>query len=211
MKECVIFCAAGFDGLAAPLKPGDYIIAADGGLRHTEKLKVQPSAIIGDFDSLHYIPTGAEVFPVEKDDTDSMLAIKLGLSKGCDRFLIYGGLDGVRLDHTVANYQALQYLADRNARGILIGIDFCAAVIKNGALSFPAGKEGDISVFCMGEDAQGVNIEGLYYSLKDGALTSGFPLGVSNHFTEQAARISVARGSLLILWRRAAGLPEFET
>ena len=129
MKECVIFCAAGFDGLAIPLTEEDYLIAADGGLRHTERLGVTPNAIIGDFDSLNYIPTGAEVFPVEKDDTDSMLAVKLGLSKGYDRFLIYGGLDGVRLDHTVANYQALQYLADRDARGILIGRDFCATVL----------------------------------------------------------------------------------
>lgn len=210
VKECVIFCAAGFDGLAVPLTDEDYIIAADGGLKHTESLGLRPHAIIGDFDSLHYIPMGAEVFPVEKDDTDSMLAVKLGLSKGCGRFLIYGGLDGVRLDHTVANYQALQYLADRGAQGVLIGKDFCATVIQNGALSFPGGKRGDISVFCMGPDAQGVNIEGLYYPLKNGTLTSGFPLGVSNHFTDSAARISVAQGSLLILWRRAAGLPEFE-
>jgi len=83
-------------------------------------------------------------------------------------------------------------------------------VIRNGALRFPGGKQGDISVFCMGPDARGVNIEGLYYSLKNGTLTSGFPLGVSNHFTDSAARVSVAQGSLLILWRRAAGLPEFE-
>lgn len=211
MKECVIFCAAGFDGLAAPLKETDYIIAADGGLRHTQRLGIAPQAIIGDFDSLHYIPTGAEVFPVEKDDTDSMLAVKLGLSKGYDRYIIYGGLDGVRLDHTVANYQALQYLADRDARGILVGIDFCATVIKDGALRFPAGKQGDISVFCMGSDARGVDIEGLYYTLRDGTLSCGFPLGVSNHFTDSPARVSVKQGSLLILWRRAAGLPEFET
>ena len=207
---CYIFGAGSFYGLSQRPAPGDTIIAADGGLRHTEHLGVTPNAIIGDFDSLNYIPTGAEVFPVEKDDTDSMLAVKLGLSKGYDRFLIYGGLDGVRLDHTVANYQALQYLADRDARGILIGRDFCATVIRNGALRFPGGKQGDISVFCMGPDAQGVNIEGLYYSLKNGTLTSGFPLGVSNHFTDSAARVSVAQGSLLILWRRAAGLPEFE-
>ena len=83
-------------------------------------------------------------------------------------------------------------------------------MIRNGALRFPGGKQGDISVFCMGPDAQGVNIEGLYYSLKNGTLTCGFPLGVSNHFTDSAARVSVAQGSLLILWRRAAGLPEFE-
>ena len=54
VKECVIFCAAGFDGLAVPLTEEDYLIAADGGLRHTERLGVTPNAIIGDFDSLNY-------------------------------------------------------------------------------------------------------------------------------------------------------------
>ena len=209
MKQCVIFCAAGFDGLLVPLTGRELVIAADGGLRYTQALGISPQAIIGDFDSLHYVPQGAEVFPVEKDDTDSMLAVKLGLSRGYDRFLLYGAMDGERLDHTVANYQLLSFLADHGTRGVLVGNRFCATVIKNGGLHFPGGKEGDISVFCMGRDARGVNIRGLYYPLENGTLTSGFPLGVSNHFTEAPATVSVEDGSLLILWRRAAGLPEY--
>ena len=209
MKQCVIFCAAGFEALIAPLTGRELVIAADGGLRYTQALGISPQAIIGDFDSLHYVPQGAEVFPVEKDDTDSMLAVKLGLSRGYDRFLLYGAMDGERLDHTVANYQLLSFLADHGARGILVGNQFCATVIKNGGLRFPGGKEGDISVFCMGKDARGVNIRGLYYPLENGTLTSGFPLGVSNHFTQDPATVSVEDGSLLILWRRAAGLPEY--
>lgn len=209
MEQCVIFCAAGFDGLLVPLTGRELVIAADGGLRYTQALGVHPQAIIGDFDSLHYVPQGAEVFPVEKDDTDSMLAVKLGLARGYKRFLLYGAMDGERLDHTVANYQLLSFLADREARGILVGQQFCATVVKNGGLAFPGGKEGDISVFCMGKDAQGVNIRGLYYTLENGTLTSGFPLGVSNHFTDSPATVTVEEGSLLILWRRAAGLPEY--
>ena len=55
MKECVIFCAAGFDGLAIPLTEEDYLIAADGGLKHMASLGVTPNAIIVDFYSLNYI------------------------------------------------------------------------------------------------------------------------------------------------------------
>ena len=209
MEQCVIFCAAGFDGLLVPLTGRELVIAADGGLRYTQALGLHPQAIIGDFDSLHYVPQGAEVFPVEKDDTDSMLAVKLGLARGFKRFLLYGAMDGERLDHTVANYQLLSFLADREARGVLVGKQFCATVIKSGGLRFPGGKEGDISVFCMGKDAQGVTIRGLYYTLENGTLTSGFPLGVSNHFTDSPATVTVEEGSLLILWRRAAGLPEY--
>ena len=82
MGCCVIFCAAEFDALARPLEKDDYILAADGGLKHTRKLGIEPNEIIGDFDSLGFTPPGAEVFPVEKDDTDAMLAVRRGLELG---------------------------------------------------------------------------------------------------------------------------------
>jgi thiamine pyrophosphokinase len=63
-------------------------------------------------------------------------------------------------------------------------------------------------VFCLGQDAEGVSLEGLYYPLENGTLTAGFPLGVSNHFTEQEARITVEKGSVLVLWDRENGFPE---
>lgn len=210
MGKFVIFCAADFDTLAEPLQPDDFILAADGGLNHTQKLGIAPNEILGDFDSLGYTPTGANVFPVEKDDTDSMLAIRRGLALGYRDFMIYGGIGGSRLDHTVANFQALQYLCDHGARGFLVGPTTVATVIKNSALCFPAGLEGTVSVFCSGADAHGVTLEGLFYPLKGGTLTPGFPLGVSNHFTSLPAKITVTDGSLLVLWERRCGLPRWE-
>ena len=208
MGACVVFCAAAFDTLARPVEPEDYIIAADGGLRHTQALGLTPQETLGDFDSLGYTPSGANVFPVEKDDTDSMLAVRRGLALGFREFLLYGSLDGPRLDHTVANFQTLQFLADRDAHGYLIGMDTMVTVVKNGCLQFPAGCAGTISVFCLGVPARGVTERGLYYTLEDGVLTSGFPLGASNHFTGEEASISVKDGSLLVLWERKAGFPD---
>lgn len=208
MKTCILFCAAGFDSLVEPVGPEDFIIAADGGLRHVQALGLTPDEIIGDFDSLGYVPERGVVHPVEKDDTDSMLAVRRGLELGCDRFLIYGGMDGKRLDHTVANFQTLQFIANHGGRGYLVGQDYLACVIRDGSLTFPAGKEGDFSLFCMGADAQGVTIRGLYYQVENIPMTSGFPLGVSNHFTGQPAKITVQSGTLLALWERRAGLPE---
>ena len=208
MRECVIFCAAECDGLARPIGPESFVIAADGGLRHTEKLGLTPDAVLGDFDSLGFCPEGANVFPVEKDDTDAMLAVRLGLERGCEEFLLYGSLDGPRLDHTVANFQTLQFLADHGAAGYLIGNTTMVTVVKNGKITFPAGLSGTISVFCMGPDAVGVTEKGLFYGLENASLTSGFPLSVSNHFTGEAAEISVKNGSLLVLWERKCGSPE---
>ena len=59
----------------------------------------------------------------------------------------------------------------------------------------------------MGADAAGVTLKGLYYPLENGTLTPGFPLGVSNHFTGEPAKISVEDGSLLVIWEGKNGFP----
>lgn len=208
MKKCAIFGAAGFDALAEPLDDDTLIIAADGGLRHLQKLGRKPDVILGDFDSLGYIPAGAVVYPAEKDDTDAMLAARLGLARGCQRFVIYGGMDGVRLDHTLANLQMLGFLAERGSLGYLVGETCLATVVQADCLRFPAGNSGIVSVFCQGGDATGVRLRGLKYPLEEGVLTSGYPLGVSNRFIGEMAEISVQKGKLLVLWERNNGFPE---
>ena len=208
MGKCLIFCAAEFDALAAPIGGSDFILAADGGLRHLEKLHIVPDAILGDFDSLGFVPTGAQVFPVEKDDTDAMLAARKGLELGYREFLFYGALDGPRLDHTIANFQTLQFLANQGAKGYLIGRDYMITVIKEETVEFPAEAEGILSLFCFGPDAEGITLENLHYPLQNGTLTSGFPLGVSNHFIGKSARITVKSGSLLAMWDRKNGFPK---
>jgi thiamine pyrophosphokinase len=172
-----------------------------------ETAGLTPNGILGDFDSLGYVPDAAQVFPVEKDDTDAMLAVRKGLELGYNRFLLYGSLDGPRLDHTVANFQTLQFLADHGAVGYLIGKDHIVTVVKNASISFPASASGILSVFCMGSDARGVTLQGLKYNVSDIVLTAGFPLGVSNHFTGEEAKITVADGSLLVIYDRENGFP----
>ena len=208
MKKCVIFCAAECRNLLEPIGTDDFVIAADGGLVHTENFHITPHEILGDFDSLGFVPSDSRVFPVEKDDTDAMLAVRRGLDLGYREFLLYGSLDGPRLDHTIANFQTLQFPCDRGAFGYLAGNQYLVTVVKNGELRFPAGAKGTVSVFCLGEDARGVSLEGLHYPLEKGTLTAGFPLGVSNHFTGKPARIRVEAGSLLVLWDKENGFPE---
>ena len=210
MASFVIFCAAGFNGLIEPLQKDDFLLAADGGLVHLQKLGLTPDGILGDFDSLGYVPEGAKVFPVEKDDTDAMLAVRQGLKMGYHRFLLYGSLDGPRLDHTVANFQTLQFLADHGAVGYLVGNNYVVTLVKNGTIRFPKTATGIVSAFCMGADARGVNIKGLQYEGEQITLSAGFPLGVSNHFIGKEAEVSVANGSLLVLYDRTNGLCEVE-
>lgn len=208
--SCVVFCAGRFGGLAESIGPRDLVIAADGGLTHAKALGLEPQVVLGDFDSLGRTPSGNNVlrYPVEKDDTDSMLALREGLRRGYRRFVLYGALDGPRLDHTVANFQALAFLAEQGVFGILAGVDTMAAVIQNGGLRFSKEAQGIVSVFCLGADAEGVTIRNLQYPMEGGSLTAAFPLGVSNHFVGEPGEISVKQGRLLVLWPRQAGLPQ---
>lgn len=210
MARCVIFCAGGFDRLMIPIESTDYIIAADGGFAHTQKLGISPHAVLGDFDSLGYAPEGASVFPSEKDDTDTMLSIRHGLSLGYKEFLIYGALDGSRPDHTVAALQSLLFLAQHNARGVLVGLTQNAAVLENQQAIFPGNPWGTLSVFAVNTEAKGVTLQGLKYPLTDGFLSPSFPLGVSNRFTGTSGSVSVTDGTVLLLWDRENGLPEIK-
>lgn len=200
MSKCVILCAGEIAGDMATLEPGDLLIAADGGYRHAKSLGVTPHVILGDFDSLGYVPEGAQVHPKEKDDTDAMLAAKLGLSKGYREFYIYGGMDGPRVDHTLANFQLLHFLAQQGARGYLVGVRQIAAAITD-SLVFPETQAGTVSVFCLGSQAQ-VDIRGLKYELQDGVLRPEFPLGVSNQFVGKQGQITVKSGTVLVIWDR---------
>ena len=166
MGRCVIFCAGGFEKLALPIEKDDYILAADGGLAHLQKLGLTPDGILGDFDSLGYVPENAQVFPVEKDDTDAMLAVRKGLQLGYGEFILYGALDGPRLDHTIANLQTLLFLESQGAKGTLVGLKYLITTVKNGVLKLPPAQEGIVSVFCMGVPAQGVSIRGCNMSWK---------------------------------------------
>lgn len=210
MNRCFIFAAGTFYGLRERPASGDLVIAADAGYKTCLQAGIVPDLLLGDFDSMEAPADFANIrrSPVEKDDTDAMLAVRRGLELGYREFVLYGSLDGPRLDHTVANFQTMQFLADRGAVGYLVGNRSIVTVVKNGSIAFPAGLRGNLSVFCMGADARGVTERGLYYALEDGVLTSGFPLGVSNHFTGEPAHISVRDGSLLVIWDKAAGFPE---
>lgn len=208
MPACYIFGAGPFYGLDQTPAPDDLILAADGGYRHCLALGLRPHLLLGDFDSLEQtlpqeIPT--LTFPPEKDDTDTMLCLKLGLERGFRRFHLYGGTGG-RLDHTLANLQALAYLAREGARGELHDAGFRYTAIQGpDCLRLPAKDEGLFSVFCLGADAQGVCIRGGKYEAEGVTLTAAFPLGVSNQFRGADVEVSLESGCLVVGWE---SLPE---
>ena len=185
----------------------DFVIAADGG--YAQQFGCRPDAVVGDFDSLGFVPVGekVQVYPKQKDDTDMILAVKLGLEKGYTDFVLIGGLGG-RLDHTVANIQTLAYLASCGAKGVLRSEDADVYLLAGnagnlhtslGEVCFSAEEQGIFSVFSYGEKAEGVSICGAEYELELANLTDCFPLGVSNSFVGKDVKVSVQNGRLLVI------------
>lgn len=209
MNRLYIIVGAGdMSGSSIYAPAGAYIIAADGGLRHVKAAGLNADLVLGDFDSLGDIPTGEKIMsvPPEKDDTDTMLAVREALAAGAEEIAIYGGLGG-RFDHSFANLQTLKYISDSGARGYLVGDGSICTVIKNSVISFDNAMSGYVSVFCFGGRAEGVNLRGLKYPLIDAVLSDSYPLGVSNEFTGINASVSVSSGSLLVIWEGKSYFP----
>ena len=199
---CYIFGAMPVDTFNFKTNEKDIVIAADLGIINAKKFNITPDYIIGDFDSLGYTPSNDNtiIHPIEKDDTDTMLAVKLGLDKGFKNFRIFGGIGG-RLDHTYANIQTATYVAENGGNAVFYGDNENFSVIKNSKITFDKESKGNISIFAL-EECQNVNIKGTYYELENGNLSINFPLGTSNKFNNKESFVSVEEGKLLVIWEK---------
>lgn len=198
----VCYIIGAYHGEDAVILPtsADFVIAADGGYAALQALGVKANLVVGDFDSLGYVPEAEEIVqhPVRKDDTDTLLAIRLGLERGYRNFVITGALGG-RLDHTFANLQALLFLRDHGARGVMYGDGTVVTAVTNGSITIEGN--GTLSVFTMDAHAQGVCLRDVSYPLENAELTNSFPIGVSNEFVGKPATIGVEHGTLLVMWQ----------
>lgn len=201
MKKNICYIVGAGENYGLDISPaeGDFVIAADAGLRLLEEKGIRPDHIVGDFDTLHYIPQGENVLrlPSEKDDTDMSVAIKEGIRAGYTAFHIYCGTGG-RIDHTIANLQLLAYLSERGMQGFLFDRDSVFTAITDADLAFDRMDGGYVSVFSWSERSTGVYLKNLKYELHDAVLTNSFPLGVSNEFIGKESRITVGKGTLLV-------------
>ncbi len=198
--ECWIFGAGERGALRSRPAAGDLVIAADGGFAYAASLGIEPTLVVGDFDSMPRPQTQAELIslPCEKDDTDMLYAVKRAMKRGATMCHLYGGTGG-RADHTFANVQTLLWMRRRGIDGRLYWPAMTAAVVENGTLILPPGC-GYLSVFSLGDHAEGVCLRGLKYELEDAVLSNDMPLGVSNERIGVPAEICVRRGTLLVTW-----------
>ncbi|MCI8856118.1 MAG: thiamine diphosphokinase [Clostridiaceae bacterium] len=204
-KICYIIGAGAPSSVPPQPRPGDLLIAADGGYAYAQKHGLTPDFVIGDFDSLDCVPNHPGLIRLNpmKDETDTLSAIQFGQARGYRHFVIYGGTGG-RTAHTVANLQNLVMLAQSGQRGWLVGQGEVFTAVSNGSIRFSAQSKGYLSVFSMTTESTGVSETGLKYLLDNFTMTNAYPVGVSNEFIGETAEISVETGTLLIIYTTEA-------
>ena len=177
---------------------------ADAGYRYAQALGREPDLILGDFDSAPppNSPAKRLTFPVEKNDTDTMLAIKELYRLGYRKLTIYGGTHG-RLDHTFANVQSLSWAVRHGMEAVLVDEANRVQVFLPGSYTIPKGGYRHFSLFSLSPETRGVTLTGAYYPCEDLTLSRLFPLGVSNHLVKEQAQLSFSAGELLCIQSKA--------
>ena len=202
-RRCVIVGGAGirsYQAIWEYLNPDDFNIFCDSGLYHQEALGIQPHLIVGDFDS-HADPhmdIETIVLPREKDDTDTVFAVKEAVKRGFDDFLLLGVVGG-RLDHTLGNVSILLMLHSLGKRALLLDDYSEMEIVSKDPVcvddSFPF-----FSLLNISGTAEGITVEGAKYPLRNAEIQCTYQYGVSNEVLPgRQARVSVDKGELLLV------------
>ncbi|MCQ2563817.1 MAG: thiamine diphosphokinase [Mogibacterium sp.] len=200
--RCVIVGGAkirDYERARSYLRSDDYVIYCDSGLSHMEGLGVEPSLIVGDFDSYDdpHLDVETITLPVAKDDTDTVYAMREGIRRGYKEFLLLGAI-GSRLDHTLVNAYILTSLENRGCHGIIID-DYSEIEIVS-SMAAVADSYPFFSLVAMEGDAHGVTIRNAKFEIEDAVIGPDYQYATSNELLQgKTAEITVKDGRLLLI------------
>lgn len=168
----------------------DLVVCADSGADTAMKAGIIPHKFYGDMDSvsaearewINSFGIVPEVFPVEKDMTDSELALR-SIPKEYDLLFICS-LRG-RPDHVIAN-ELLAARLRREGRCIEVTDGITRIIYLKGPETYEYTMESEDEVVSIipfeieSEGVKGVSMSGFHYPLLDANLESGSSLTISN-------------------------------
>ena len=211
MQRIIIFANGelpDLDKARALLQSDDYIICADGGIRHALALQLKPDLIVGDMDSageqglemFRAADVAIEMFSHNKNETDLELAINRAIERNPEKIAILGALGG-RLDHTLAN---ISLLTDLRLVAFDVRLDDgIEEIFLCRDRAQVHGKRGDIVSLLPWQGAvTEVATQNLQWPLRKETLYPDRTRGISNEMLQDAASISIGSGLLLIVHRR---------
>ena len=183
----------------------DFVVCADGGIRHTYDQDIHVDLVIGDLDSVdatfqayvdkHHIPI--EKHPVEKDATDTELAIDYCLQHGYTTLTLMG-MSGGRMDHTLANIFLLRKIHQSGAKGHILDYKNVIHYVED-ILEITPKKGYQVSIIPISLEGVEVSLNGFYYKLDHDSIHFGSSLGISNHIIEAMGIVHVHKGVALVI------------
>lgn len=200
MKQICAIVSGGEPGPLTGIDCAALVIACDKGYRYLQQAHIQPGLFIGDFDSYPGpIPQQVPVLdlPREKDDTDTMAAMRWAMAHGYKEIRLYCALGG-RLDHLLGNLQAGAFAVEHGARVTIYGPRETLYLLGGGSLRLPPQPGRSLSLLSLSDRCTGVSIRGVKYPLENAVLTNRFPIGVSNEW-RATAELSLQEGVLAVI------------
>jgi len=197
-----------YDRFRDVLSKVDLIIGVDGGLKHLEKMAIQPTIMMGDFDSIESLEFYKKIFPkaeiqtfeIRKDYTDSELAVRKLIEMKAERAVLLG-VTGSRLDHTLANISLLKVLYDAGVKGSIVNEDNVIHYTED-KLNLEAEIGTNMSILPMSDKVTGIYLDGFEYPLENATLTYGSTTGISNVFAKEEASIRIESGRIVVMQSR---------
>lgn len=200
----ILIIASGNSGSRSELlryaREADYIICADGGYDHACECGIVPDILVGDFDSILEEPEDnikKVKLPMEKDETDSLYALRFAFSKGATKIVLYGGI-GSRFDHSYANVCLLQQAMVRDV-SMVVTDGVTEVYLTDSCLTLKKPVGTTVSVYAFSDICEGVTLTGLKYPLENAFLDKYNIIGTSNEFVSETAEFKVSEGNLLII------------
>lgn len=203
MERCVIIGNANINNytvIKKYLSKDDFYIFCDGGLKHRAALNIEPNLIVGDFDSHPNpnLPIETIVLPCEKDDTDTVYAVKEAILRGFSDFLLIGVI-GDRFDHSLGNISILVML-DSLGKTAKIVDDFSEMELVSKKPAYITDSFSYFSLLNITGKAEGIYIENAKYNLDNGVINCDYQYGVSNEVLKgKTAKVTVEKGDLLLV------------
>ena len=188
---------SGGDFNAVKILPYDKLICADKGYLYAKKLNLTPDLILGDFDSLGYVPKCAEVYPTDKNYSDTQLAVIKAIELGATEIDIYYSLGG-RIDHELFNIHILKFCKDKGVFATILSENSYITLIS-GKGSYPSKLGNFVSLVPFSSTAHINKSKGLKYPLDNLTIVKGETLTLSNVATQNTVYIEVSSGEILYI------------
>ncbi len=188
----------------------DYWIGADAGAVYIAEQGLTLETAIGDFDSvsdhqlthIKHVANQVCIHPEEKNETDLELAIIHALKWGPTTILFFG-VTGGRLDHTLVNVQLLYRLHKHNVHGVIIDVHNEIQLYSNGSHTVTRSDEYPyLSFIPMSAYVTNLSLQGFYYPLRKEPIQWGSTLCLSNKLLSEKGTFSFDDGILILIKSR---------